>query len=147
MIGKDIGTFVEGGEGNLVWNLADKQEFENAVSIISKVTKERLVNVFEDLQNSKLVVNEIEKDKFELNNPMTTVQYLLMADHKNVAEKYLSTFLTRKPDKILEDYLKAIKKFKIEGVPNEFIHGMGYGHEIALLEIEYKLKIKVPNKT
>lgn len=145
MIGRDIGTLVEGGEGNLVWNLADKKEFENAVSIISKTTKERLVKVFEDFQNSNLVVDEIENDNFELNNPMTTVQYLLMVDRKDVAEKYLSTFLTRKPDKILEDYKKAVEKFKIEGVPDEFIHGMGYGHEIALLENEYKLKIKVPN--
>ena len=145
MIGRDIGALVKGGEGNIVWNLANKKEFENAVSTIPKTTKESLISVFEDLQDSETIVNEIEKDNFELNNPMTTVQYLLMIDKQNIAEKYLSAFLTRKPEKILEDYKKATEQFKSEGTPAEFIHGMGYGYEIALLENEYELKIKVPN--
>lgn len=145
MIGRDIGALVKGGEGNIVWNLADKREFENAVSIIPKTTKESLIGVFEDLQDSEKIAKGIEMDNFELSNPMTTVQYLLMIDKQSVAEKYLSTFLTRKPKKILEDYKKAIEQFKNEGTPAEFIHGMGYGFEIALLENEYELKIKVPN--
>lgn len=145
MIGRDIGALVKGGEGNIVWNLADKKEFENAVSIIPKTTKESLISVFEDLQDSETISKEIEMDTFELSNPIATVQYLLMIDKQNVAEKYLSTFLTRKPEKILEDYKKAIEQFKNEGTPAEFIHGMGYGFEVALLENEYKLQIEVPN--
>ncbi|WP_298321244.1 hypothetical protein [uncultured Aquimarina sp.] len=145
MIGRDIGALVQGGEGNIVWNLADKKEFENAVSIIPKTTKESLISVFKDLQDSETISKEIEMDNFELSNPITTVQYLLMIDKQSVAEKYLSTFLTRKPEKILEDYKKAIEQFKNEGTPAEFIHGMGYGFEVALLETEYELKIKVPN--
>ena len=105
-----------------------------------------MISVFEDLQDSESVSKEIEMDNFELSNPITTVQYLLMIDKQSVAEKYLSTFLTRKPEKILEDYKKAIEQFKNEGTPTEFIHGMGYGFEVALLETEYELKINVPNK-
>jgi len=145
MIGRDIGTLIDGGEGNLIWNLANKKEYENAISIIPKTTKDKLLNLFEDFQNPELLVEEIGKGNFELSNPMTTVQYLLMFNRKSIAEKYLSAFLTRKPEKILEDYRKAVNIFKNEGIPTEFIHGMGYGHEIALLEKEYELKIKVPN--
>ncbi|MBW1294851.1 hypothetical protein [Aquimarina litoralis] len=145
MIGRDIGALVKGGEGNIIWNLADKKQFENATLIIPKTIKESLIGVFGDLQDSETISKEIEMDNFELSNPITTVQYLLMIDKQNVAEKYLSTFLTRKPEKILEDYKKAMEQFKNEGTPAEFIHGMGYGFEVALLETEYKLKIKVPN--
>ncbi len=145
IIGRDFGTVVKGGDGNLVWNLADKKEYESALSIIPKETKETLIDIFEDLQNSELVINEIAKDNFELNSTMSTVQYLLMHNQKNIAEKYLSTFLTRKPNKILDDYKKAIGEFEKDGIPKEFIHGMGYGHEIALLEEVYNLKITVPN--
>jgi hypothetical protein len=122
IIGRDIGTLVEGGKGNLVWSLADNKEFENAVSTITKTIKGKLINVFKDLQNTELIVSEIEKNNFELNNPMTT-----------------------EPDKILNDYKKAIVKFEEDGIPKEFVHGMGYGHEIALLEKAYKLIITVPN--
>ncbi|MBB3696569.1 hypothetical protein KMW28_23940 [Flammeovirga yaeyamensis] len=145
MIGRDIGSLVKGGEGNIIWNLADKNDFENAVLIIPQTTKENLISVFEDFQDSEIIAKEIERDNFELNNPMTTVQYLLMLNKQSIAEKYLSTFLTRKPEKILEDYKKAVEQFKNEGIPSEFIHGMGYGYEVALLETEYELKIKVPN--
>ncbi len=144
MIGRNLGALIDGGEGNLIWNLADKKEYENAVSIITETAKKKLIDLFEDIQNPNLIVREIEKDSFELNSTMTTVQYLLMLNHKGVAEKYLSTFLTRKPSKILDDYKKAIKEFEKVGIPKEFIHGMGYGHEIALLEKVYELKIAVP---
>lgn len=146
MIGRDLGTLIDGGEGNLVWNLADKKEFDNAVSIISQTVKERLVKIFKDFQDTELIVSQIEKYNFELNTPMTTVQYLLMLNHKTIAEKYLSEFLTRKPDKILSDYNEAIIDFQNDKIPTEFVHGMGYGHEIALLEKIYKLIITVPNK-
>ncbi len=145
IIGRDFGAIVKGGEGNLVWNLADKKEYESALSIIPKTIKETLIDLFKDLQNSELVISEIEKDNFELNSSMSTVQYLLMHNQKNIAEKYLSTFLTRKPEKILDDYKKTIREFEKDGIPKEFIHGMGYGHEIALLEKVYNLKITVPN--
>jgi hypothetical protein len=145
IIGRDIGTLIEGGEGNLVCNLADKKEFENAVSTITKTIKGKLITVFKDLQNTELIISEIKKNNFELNNPITTVQYLLMLNQKSIAEKYLSDFLTRKPDKILNDYEKAIVKFEEDGIPKEFVHGMGYGHEIALLEKEYEITITVPN--
>ena len=145
MIGRDIGTLIDGGEGNLIWNLADKKEFDNAVTTITKTVKERLVNLFKDFQNTELIVSQIEKNNFELNTPMTTVQYLLMLNQKGIAEKYLSDFLTRKPDKILSDYKKAIRAFQDGEIPTEFVHGMGYGHEIALLEKVYELKITVPN--
>lgn len=145
IIGRDIGVLVKGGEGKIVWNLADKKEFENAVSIIPKTTKENLISVFQELQDSETIAKKIEMDNFELSSLMTTVQYLLMINKKSVAEQYLSTFLARKPKKILEDYKNATEQFKKEGTPNEFIHGMGYGFEIALLENEYELKIKVPN--
>jgi hypothetical protein len=36
MIGRDIGTLIDGGEGNLIWNLADKKEFDNADTTITK---------------------------------------------------------------------------------------------------------------
>lgn len=146
MIGRDIGTLVETGKGNLIWNLADKKEYKKAISLIPKTIKESLLAIFKDLQNSELIISEIKRDRFELNNPITTVQYLLMVDRKKVAEEYLSNFLTRKPEKILEDYFSAVELFKNEGVPDGFIHGKGYGHEIALLEKEYKLKINAPNQ-
>jgi hypothetical protein len=75
---------------------------------------------------------------------MTTVQYLLMLNQKRIAEKYLSGFLNRKPDKILSDYKKAIETFEEGKIPTAFVHGMGYGYEIALLEKEYGLKITLP---
>ncbi|MEQ9441804.1 MAG: hypothetical protein RIG62_22380 [Cyclobacteriaceae bacterium] len=145
MIGRDIGALVDGGEGTLIWNLADKKEYDNAVSVIPKATKGRLLKLFEDLQNPGLIVDEIEKGNFELNNPMTTVQYLLMVSRQDVAEKYLSAFLSRPPKKILEDYQKVKISFENGEASKEFIHGMGYGHEIALLEKAYNLKIKVPD--
>jgi hypothetical protein len=147
MIGNDIGTLIDGGEGSLVWNLADNNEFENAVTTITKTIKERLINIFKDFQNTELILTQIEKNNFELNNPITTVQYLLMLNQRSIAEKYLTNFLTRKPDKILNDYKKAIQTFEDGETPKEFVHGMGYGHEIALLEKEYGLKITVPNNT
>lgn len=145
MIANDIGTLIDGGEGSLVWNLADNKEFENAVTSITKTIKERLINIFKDFQNTELIVTQIEKNNFELNNPMTTVQYLLMLNQKGIAERYLSDFLTRKPDKILNDYKKAIQTFEHGEIPKEFVHGMGYGYEIALLEKVYGLKITAPN--
>lgn len=146
MIGRDIGTLIEGGEGSLVWNLANKKEFENAVSTLTKTIKERLIHIFNDLQNPELIVAQIEKGNFELNNPMATVQYLLMLNQRRIAEKYLSDFLNRKPDKILSDYKKAIETFEEGKIPTAFVHGMGYGYEIALLEKEYGLKITLPNR-
>ncbi|MEQ8472460.1 MAG: hypothetical protein RIC35_14800 [Marinoscillum sp.] len=146
MLGRDIGVLIDGGKGNLIWNLADEQDCKKSISIITKTARGSLAQLFEDIQNTKLIVDQIEKDNFELNNPMITVQYLLMHDHKNVAEKYLSKFLRRKPEKILADYHKAVEQFDSEGIPEQFIHGMGYGHEIALLEKEYGLELNVPNK-
>lgn len=144
MIASNLGAVLNAGEGNSIWNLVNKNEFENAVSIVPKTTKGSLIGLFENLQDSQAIALEIESGNFELSNPITTVQYLLMINKQSVAEKYLSAFLTRKPEKILDDYKKTVEQFKQEGTPNEFIHGMGFGFEIALLEIEYGLKISPP---
>ncbi|MEM6966146.1 MAG: hypothetical protein AAF573_15380 [Bacteroidota bacterium] len=141
MIGKNFGTIINGESGNLFWNLANSEEFENALFIIPKATREILIDIFNDLQNSELVIDEIEKGNFELGNSIDTVQYLLMHNKKSVAEKYLSNFLAQQSDKVQDDYKASKKEFEKNGVPKEFIHGMGYGHEIALLEKVYKLRI------
>ncbi|GAB5523849.1 MAG: hypothetical protein Roseis2KO_17210 [Roseivirga sp.] len=143
MIGRNIAALVKEGKGNLIWNLAEKKEYENAIALIPKIAREELSYIFEKLQDSEWVADAIEEDSFELNNPIVTVQYLLMVDQKHIAEKYLSAFLIRKPDQILVGYKKAKEKFKSEGMPETFTHGLGFGHEIALLENEYQLKLTV----
>jgi hypothetical protein len=145
LIGRDFCTLINGKGGKVVWNLVDDKDYLSAVNDIPKATKEALIEIFEQLQNKKLVVQEIKNNKFELGNPILTTQYLLMNDEKKMAEKYLSDFLNRPPNKILLDYSKAKKEFKDKGIPNEFIHGKGYGHENALIENQYNLNIIEPN--
>jgi len=145
LISRDFCTLIIGKGGNVVWNLADVKEYRSAVTDIPKATKESLIDIFEQLQNKKLVVHAIKANTFELGNPILTTQYLLMNDERLLAEKYLSDFLKRPPNKILLDYSKAKKEFKEQGLPNEFIHGMGYGFEIALIENQYNLNIIEPN--
>jgi hypothetical protein len=145
LIGRDFCTLINRKEGNVVWNLADRNDYHSAVIEIPKATKESLIDIFTLLQNEKLVVQEIKANKFELGNPILTTQYLLMNDEIIIAEKYLSDFLNRPPKKILTDYLEAKKEFSEEGIPNEFIQGNGYGYEIALIENQFNLNITEPN--
>lgn len=145
LIGRDFYTLINEKGGNVVWNLADLKDYNDAITEIPKATKNALLEIFEHIQNEKLVIKELYNNKFEFDNPVSTTQYLLMVDERSIAEKYLSDFLKRPPKKIVMDYKKAKKEFKDNGLPNEFIHGKGFGHEIALLEIQYNLNITVSN--
>ncbi|PRX56959.1 hypothetical protein [Flagellimonas meridianipacifica] len=145
LIDSDIGTLIDPKKGQIIWNLADNKDYQDAITTIPKMVREKLIKIFNDLQSSELVINEIKNGDFELRNPINTVQYVLSCEKKDIADKYLSEFVQRPPKKILTDYLKYKEELKKNGLPNEFVSGIGYGYEIALMEIIYELKITVPN--
>lgn len=144
LIIRDLGNLIKDDAGGLIWNLADERDYQYAINIIPSVVKEALMPIFDSFQNPEWIISEIDQGDFELINPISTVQYLLLHDRQDVAERYLTNFLNRKPDKILEDYNASVEKLNSNGMPKEFVHGMGFGYEIALLEKAYGLKISIP---
>nr|WP_298996057.1 hypothetical protein [uncultured Allomuricauda sp.] len=144
LINYDIGTLIDPKKGQIIWNLAKNKEYEDVITTIPKMVSEKLIKIFYDLQNSELVINKIKNGDFELRSPINTVQYLLSYEKKDIANKYVSEFVQRPPKKILTDYLKYKEELK-NGLPDELVSGIGYGYEIALMEIIYELKITVPN--
>jgi hypothetical protein len=143
IFGADFGKLIAKDKGSLIWNLAKKNDYEKSISIITKIAKTELKKIFNELQNNDLIIEKINNENFNLRNPIVTVQYLLMNGEIEIAERFLSNLLNHQ--KNLENYLKTKKEFAIKPKPKEYVHGMGYGHEIALMEAEYDLKIKVPN--
>ncbi|GAB5398916.1 MAG: hypothetical protein Aureis2KO_05010 [Aureisphaera sp.] len=143
LIGGDIGHIVDPKKGKLILNLADKSDLKIATEVIPESISLNLIPLFEDFQNSEQVIkNNLLGFDF---SPIIATQYFLAFDKRKMAEEYLSNYLNREPNKILEDYIKASDKFKTERLPTEFVDGYGYGYNIALLEIVYGLKITVPN--
>lgn len=145
LINYDIGTLINPKKGQIIWNLAKSKDYKDAIKTIPKVVSAKLMKIFNDLQNSELVISEIKKGDFELRSPINTIQYLLSYEKKDIANKYISEFVQKPPKKILSDYLKYREKLKKDGLPDELVFGIGYGYEIALMEIFYELKITVPN--
>ncbi len=144
VIARDFGVFLDKDVQSCVWNIVNDVDYENAILTIPDLVRNSLFPLFERFQNSEFVVEGIESGKFDLNTVWSTVQYLLSFGRKDVAENFLSEFLKRKPHKILDDYKSAVKVFATDGLPDYFVHGMGYGHEIALLAEVYNLNLTVP---
>lgn len=142
IIGRDLGILIDNEKGNAIWNLADKYDSNYAVEIIPEICKTKLLNYFEQLQNVELVTNEILNDNFDLCNPVCTTQYLLCHNKAKDAEKYLKNFIEKKKELVRENYIESKDKLNINGIPNEYVMGEGYGYDVALLEKFYKLNLK-----
>ena len=138
IIGRDLGILIDNERGNIIWNLADKNDYNSAIEIIPEICRKKLLEYFEQLQNVELVISEIQNGNFELGSPVTTTQYLLSKDKKQIAEEYLLNFLNKKRELIFENYTQSKEEIKVNGIPNEYVMG-GYGYDIALLEKFYNL--------
>ena len=140
IIGRDLGVLINSDKGNVIWNLADKNDYELALRIIPEICKNDMIDYFEIIQNNEIVTKDILNGNFDLGRPSTTTQYLLYHNDKKVAEKYLSNYLKEKKVLINDTYLETKAKIKNEGIPDYFVLGHS-GYEVALLEEFYKLNI------
>tara|TARA_B100000953_G_scaffold299042_1_gene297615 strand:- start:54 stop:836 length:783 start_codon:yes stop_codon:yes gene_type:complete len=127
--------------GSITWNLADKKDYNEVINLIPETVCNKLIDYFNWIQQPTLVIEEIQKNNFDFNRPVITIQYLLMYNKKKIAEKYLSIFLKNKSIKVREEYEQAKNYWDNNLLPSEYAQGMGYGKEIALLEKNYKLHI------
>jgi hypothetical protein len=139
IIGRDLGILIDNEKGHAIWNLADENDYNSALEIIPEICKTKLLEYFEQLQNVELVISEIRNGNFDLGNPVITTQYLLSKNEKKIAEEYLSNFVNNKRELIFESYKESKAELKINGIPEQYIMGEGYGYEVALLEKFYNL--------
>lgn len=141
IIGRDLGILIDNEKGNAIWNLADENDYNSALEIIPEICKTKLLNYFEQLQNVEFVATEILNDNFELSSPVCTTQYLLCHNKVKDAEKYLTNFIEKKRKLIFENYIESKDEINVNGIPNEYVMGEGYGYDVALLEKFYKLNL------
>lgn len=145
LLGHDLGSLVNPEKGKIIWNIAIKEDFDSAVNTVVDVCKGKLLRIFNQLQDSELVIDQISKGEFELSNPISTVQYLLSYSKGDLANKYLTDFVKRPPEKIMTDYNEAKLKLESDDLPKEYVVGYGYGYDLALIEKAYGLEVTVPN--
>jgi hypothetical protein len=141
IIGRDLGILIDNEKGNVIWNLADENDYNSALKIIPEICKTKLFDYFEQLQNVELVTTEILNDNFELSSPVCTTQYLLCHNKIKEAENYLEKFLQKKRKIINNGYSESKAEINKNGLPEQYIMGEGYGYDIALLEKFYKLNL------
>lgn len=139
LIGLDLGVLIDNNMGNAVWNLVHPDDYDSAIEVLPKICSTKLISYFDQLQNPSHVITEIKNKNFDLQSPICTVQYLLLHEHRFLAQEYLLNFLEEKKKLIYENYIEAKSEINREGFPQQYVMGHGYGYDIALVEMYYNL--------
>ena len=141
----DIGEIINKNEGDIIWNLNSENEYNDAIHQIENVCKNDLIFFLNNVEKPDYVINGIINNNLSLTNHIITIQYLLLFNKKDIAEKYLTNLIFSSKKSIKQDYLDCKSLYANKILPDYFVQGVGLGNDIALLEKVYELDLKIIN--